>query len=426
MTRIWAGRLCGAAVVLTIILAIVLSAAPAFAAAGFDPVAATDAYLRSVPDAARQKSDAYFEGGYWLILWNASWGIAVSVLLLFSGLSARLRDAAFRVTRRRFPAIALYAVLYTVLAAVLTLPLDIYRDFIREHQYGLSNQTFGAWCSDDLIGLAVSLVFSAILVPVIYAAIHRSPRLWWLWGTGITMAFFIMATAISPVFLEPLLNHFQPLQQGPVREQILAMARSDGVPAHDVLEYDNSRQTNRISAHVSGFLGTTQISLNDNLVKQCTPDEILAVLGHEMGHYVMNHVFNFLLQVGIIVAGGFALVRWLFVGLLARYGAGWRVLGIDDPAGLPLFVAVFTAYVFILTPVLNTLIRGQEMQADIFGLNLARRPDAFANVALKLSTYRKLSPGRWEEAIFYDHPSGRTRIMTAMRWKAEQMPAPPR
>jgi STE24 endopeptidase len=148
----------------------------------------------------------------------------------------------------------------------------------------------------------------------------------------------------------------------------------------------------------------------------------LAVLGHEMGHYVMGHVFSFLLSLSLIVAGAFAVARWVFAAVIGRFGAGWGVAGIADPAGLPLLAAAFTVYFFLMTPVLNSLTRAQEMQADIFGLNLARRPDAFATVALKLSTYRKLDPSPWEERIFYDHPSGRTRIMTAMRWKAEMMP----
>ena len=399
--------------------AIVVLAASPVLAANFDPLAATDAYLKSLPAAARAKSDAYFEGGYWLILWNALWTIGALVLLLATGLSARMRDLAVRVSRVRFVQVAIYAVLFTLITALLSLPLDIYQQFVREHAYNLSNQNFGSWLSDDLIGLAISVVTSAIALPVIYAVIRAAPRLWWLWGSLVAVGFLCITIVISPVFLEPLLNHFTPLAPGPLREQILSMARANGIPAHDVYEFDNSRQTNRMSAHVSGLFGTTQISLNDNLVKQGTPDEVLAVLGHEMGHYVMNHVLNFVLQLALIFAGGFAFARWGFDRVASRFGARWRLQGVADPAGLPLLAAAFTLYLFLLTPVVNSLIRAQEMQADLFGLNLARRPDAFATAALKLSTYRKLDPSPLEEIIFYNHPSGHTRILTAMRWKAE-------
>ena len=192
-----------------------------------------------------------------------------------------------------------------------------------------------------------------------------------------------------------------------------------------MLVFDSSRQSKKISAHVSGLFGTTQISLTDNLIQQCTPDEVLAVLGHEMGHYVMGHVFTMLISISLILAGGFAFANLVFRSAIRRYGARWSVLGVADPAGLPLIAAALTAYFLVMTPVLNTLTRVQEMQADIFGLNLARRPDAFATVALKLSTYRKLDPSPLEEMVFFDHPSGRTRIFTAMRWKAQEMPPAP-
>jgi STE24 endopeptidase len=397
-----------------VILALLFIVSPAFA---FDPQAATDAYLKTVSAAAKLKSDSYFEGGYWLILWNALYGIGVSVLLIVGGFSARMRSLGQKLARWRWPSIALYGVFWALAMFVLSLPLDFYQNYIREHQYALSNQNFFAWLSDDLIGLAVSVVATAIILPVIYAVIRVAPKSWWIWGTGVVLGFLAVAVVISPLFLEPLFNHFQSLAPGPIREQILSLARSDGVPAHDVLEFDNSRQTKRISAHVSGLFGTTQISLNDNLLKQCTPDEVLAVLGHEMGHYVMGHVFTFLCWEFFVIAAGFAFSRWVL-------GRAVRLFGIEGPAdvaGFPVIYATFTLYFLVLTPLTNTLTRTQEMQADIFGLNLARRPDAFATVALKLSNYRKLEPGPWEEFVFYDHPSGRTRIFTAMRWKAENL-----
>ena len=407
------------------LLAGMAHAADAAGAAPFDVQAATEAYLRSLPAADRLKSDSYFEGGYWLILWNALYGIGVSVVLLVSGASAKLRDAAFRIGRKRWIANGIYGVFYVVVAALLSLPIDIYQGFIREHQYGLSNQNLAAWAGDTLIQLAISAVSAALLLPVIYTVIRRSPGRWWLYGSIVATVFLILTIMIGPVFLEPLLNHFQPLAEGPLKQQILSLARADGVPAHDVWEFDNSRQTNRVSAHVSGVFGTTQISLNDNLIKQCTPDQVLAVLGHEMGHYVMGHVFNFVVYLALIVAAGLAICGIGVRGVLRRFGARWGLGGQDDIASLPILAAFLTAYFFVLTPVLNTLTRTQEMQADIFGLNLARRPDAFAQTALKLSTYRKLEPTPLEEFVFYDHPSGRTRILTAMRWKAEQALVPP-
>ena len=143
-------------------------------------------------------------------------------------------------------------------------------------------------------------------------------------------------------------------------------------------------------------------------------------MGHEMGHYVLNHGYKMLVSFSVLVAIGFALTGWAYPRLAGRYRDRWRVGHIDDPAGLPLIALVFSAYLFALTPLVNTIIRTNEYEADVFGLNAARQPDGFAEAALLLSDYRKMHPGPLEETIFFDHPSGHTRIFTAMRWKAAQ------
>src|SRR6185503_18154989 len=159
---------------------------------------------------------------------------------------------------------------------------------------------------------------------------------------------------------------------------------------------DESRQTTRFSANVSGLLGTERISLNDNLLKRSSLEEIEAVLGHEMGHYVLNHVFKNLLESAIVVAIGFALVAIGFDWLRQRHGE-WRVSSVGDVAGLPLIALLFSIYSFVATPVNNSIIRETEYEADMFGLNAARQPDGFANASLKLGEYRKLAPGPIEE-----------------------------
>jgi STE24 endopeptidase len=172
---------------------------------------------------------------------------------------------------------------------------------------------------------------------------------------------------------------------------------------------------------VSGLLGTTQISLNDNLLKRGSLPEVKAVMGHELGHYVLNHIWELLAVVGLLLLIAFGFTHWATTRLINRFGGSWRVTGIDDPAGLPILFAMLAFLGFVGTPVTNTMIRSNEAEADIFGLNVAREPDGFAMIALKLSEYRKLDPEPWEEFIFYDHPSGRSRIHMAMQWKAEHL-----
>jgi STE24 endopeptidase len=388
-----------------------------------DPQAATEAYLATLPADKKAKSDAYFEGGYWLILWDFVVGAAVYLILLGTGLSARMRNAAERMAANATLQSVIYWVEFIVLVSVIELPWSIYTGFAREHAYGLSNLTFGQWLGEEVKGLLIALVLGAIVVAVLYAIIRRLQRTWWVWGAIVVIAFAFFGAVIAPVVLTPIFNSPKKLTDQRVVAPILRLARQNGIDAKDVWEIDASKQSKRISANVSGALGTERITLNDNLLNRASLEEIEAVMGHEMGHYVLNHVYKGLIEVGILIVIGFAVVSWLFERLRVRYEGSWKVRGIADPAGLPLVALLFSAYFLVITPVLNTIVRTQEYEADVFGLNTARQPDGFAQIAIKLSEYRKLDPGPWEERIFFDHPSGRTRIFTAMRWKAENLPA---
>jgi STE24 endopeptidase len=397
------------------------TAAPQAAATRFDPDAATAAYLAQLSPEARAKSDAYFEGGYWLILWDLVAGLVVAWLFLGTGLSARMRDWVERVTRFRWLQTALYSLQYIVIAGVVMLPWSAYEGYFREHQYGMSNQTLGGWLGDQAKGLAIGLVLGTLAITAIYAVLRRAPRTWWLWGSLVLIAFAMFGAAIAPVYLEPVFNKFKPLADTPLKQEILSMARANDIPATDVYEFDASKQTKRMSAHVSGLLGTTRISMNDNLLTRGSDEEIKAVLGHEMGHYVLNHVYKGMVFIGVIIVVGFAALRWAFDALQARFGARWGIRGVSDVAGLPLLLFLFSAFMFVLTPVNNTITRTMEAEADNYGVNVARQPDGFAQAALHLSEYRKMKPAPVEEFVFYDHPSGWNRIHRVMVWKAEHL-----
>ena len=391
-----------------------------------DPAAATQAWLATVPRNEREKSDAHFEGGYWLVLWNFLLATAISIFLLTSRISASLRDFAERVCRGgwRLPLqVILYSIPYFLIVAALSFPLNLYENFFREHQYGLATQSFMPWFRDQLIGLGIAIIGGTVLLIVLYAVFRRAPRTWWIWGTVVAVVFMFVTAFIAPVFIEPLFNTYRPLTKPEIRDSILAMARANQIPVKQVFEVDASRQTTRVSANVAGVLGTTRIALNDNLLKLCTLPEIREVMAHEMGHYVLNHGAKLLTYFGIFVLIGFALTRALFDAAVRRWGGRWGVRGIADPAGLPLLVLIFSALVFVATPFLNTVVRVTEREADAFGINTSREPDGMAKVALKLGAYRKLDPTPLEEFIFFDHPSGRSRIRMAMDWKAAHLPA---
>src|SRR5437870_142943 len=398
-----------------------------------EPAAATQAWLATVPKDQREKSDAYFEGGYWLILWDFLLAAAISILLLGSRISTRLRDFAEHVCRgsRWLPKgswqlplqVILYAIAYFLIVAALSFPLNLYENFFREHHYGFATQSFLPWFREQLIGLGIAIVGGTILLVVLYAVFLRAPRTSWIWGTVVAASFMFVVVFIAPVFIEPLFNTYKPLTKSEIRDPILAMARANQIPVKQVFEVDASRQTTRVSANVAGMLGTTRIALNDNLLRQCTLPEIREVMAHEMGHYVLNHGAKLLTYFGIFVLIGFAFTRVLFDTAVKRWGSKWGVRGIADPAGLQLLVLILSTLVFLATPFLNTVVRVAEREADAFGINTSREPDGMAKAALKLGAYRKLDPTPLEEFIFFDHPSGRARIRMAMDWKAANLPA---
>jgi len=403
--------------------ALVLSATPqaGTSSPAFDVKTATDAYLNSVPAADRLRSNAYFEGGYWLLLWDFLAGAVVAILLLWTRLSSKMRDLAERITRFKPLQTFLYWVQYLVLTSVVMSPLSIYEGFFHELKYGLMNQTFASWFGDQLIGMAVGLVLGGLLVMALAGVVRRLPNTWWIWGAAVSVLFLAFVSLIAPVYIAPLFNKYTKLKDERVLAPILSMARANGIPASEVWQVDASRQSKRVSANVSGFLGTERITLNDNLLKRCTLEEIETVMGHEMGHYVMNHVYKAMIFFTLEALLFFAFLRWALTWSLGRWGARWGIRGMGDIAVLPLALLIASIFFFVLTPVNNSYTRTQEYEADIFGLNAAGQPDGEATVDLMLGEYRKLDPSPIEEFIFFDHPSGRTRITAAMRWKAEHL-----
>lgn len=388
---------------------------------GLDVAAATAGYLTRVGGEAREKSDGYVEGGYWLGLLDLLYGLAIAGVLLGFGLSAQLRDWAEERTHSRSGQVLIYGVIYVTAMTLLSLPLALYEGFFREHSYGLSNQSFLAWLGEFGISYLLTLTAALVCLPILYFVIRVARETWWIWGGGMAVLFLIVQLTIYPVFIAPLFNNHEPLADGPLKIRITALAAANQIPADVIYVSDASRQTSRISAHVAGFLGTNRIVLNDNLLREGTEDEVLAVMGHEIGHYVMGHETRAVLMLGLLILLGFGFTAWGFHIATDLFGGNWQVRKPEDVAGLPLLVALASLFFFLTLPISNSISRTAEAQADLFGLNAARKPDAFATAMLKLAPYRKLEPGSMEEALFFHHPSGKSRIETAMRWKAQHM-----
>lgn len=289
-------------------------------AQAFDINAAVNAYLAKMPPAQRARSDAYFEGGYWLILWDFLSTALVMIVLLHFGWSAGMRNLAERITRFHPLQTVLYWIQFIIATSVLTFPMTVYEGYFREHKYDLLNQNFGQWMRDQLVGLCVAVILGAILVVPLFGLVRRLGKNWWVWGATLMILFTAFVSLIAPVYIAPLFNQYKKLEDGHIKDPILRMARANGIPAKDVYEFDASRQSNRVSANVSGFANTMRISLNDNLLNRCTLPEIEDTMGHEMGHYVLNHAYKGLVIIGVVIVIAFAFVNWGIHFALARWG----------------------------------------------------------------------------------------------------------
>lgn len=397
-------------------------AAPAAAAAlPFDPDEATRQWLATMGQAATARSNSYFEGLYWIQFAGPAIGFLFAFLFLQFGFAKNLR-AWLEKTVKAYPLVVPgFALVYLVIGTVIGFGWDYWTGFVREHDYNLSTQDFGHWFGEYMTGFAVNMVIAMIGITVLYLIIRALRRTWWIWGTIVSIVFAAVIGMLAPVYIFPLFNTFTPMAAGEQKDDILHLAQANGVPAHDVMVFDVSRQSHRVTANVSGFMETTRISLSDTLLERTSPEAVRQVMGHEIGHYVLQHTISILIMNALLIVIVFALANLLFNAI--SKGERWGIRDISDPAGMPLLFAIIGFLFLIATPINNNLIRFHEHQADIFGLNAAREPDGFAESALLLSEYRKMEPSPLEEWFFYDHPSGYARIHMAMVWKANEMAA---
>jgi len=404
--------------------AAIACAGPAFAAAAlpFDPDEATRAWIATIGPEALERSNRYYTGGYIIQIADALLTIAIALALLGIGWARGVRSWLER-TVKVFPLVAFGAALfYLVVSTLIVLPFSYYVGFVREHRFGLSTQTLPQWFGEWAMGAGIGIVVGAILATIIYLIIRAAKNTWWIWGSAVTMVFMGALIMAGPVFIAPLFNTYTPMQEGELKDDILAMAQANGVPADNVYVFDASRQSNRVTANVSGLFGTTRISLADNLINRASNDDVVrAVMGHEIGHYVLGHIYSILIMTSMLTLITFAAAHFGFRAIARN--ERWGIRDIADPAGLPLLAALIAAIGLVTLPLQRNLTRFHEVQADMFGLNAARAPDGFAEAAVLLSEYRKMAPTPLEEWVFYTHPSGWNRIHRSMVWKAHEIAA---
>ncbi|MFY9825435.1 MAG: M48 family metallopeptidase [Thermoanaerobaculia bacterium] len=342
------------------------------------------------------------------VLWVISTlrDLIVPMLLLFTGLSARMRDAARKIGRNWFFTVAIYGLLFTVVTALLSLPLDYYSGFVRLHAYGLSDQTAAKWWSDAITEVIISCVAAFLLLWFPYLLLRKSPRRWWLYSGLATIPLLAVILLITPIWIEPLFNKFGPMKDKVLESQILALANRAGIEGSRVYEVDKSVDTKTVNAYVTGFLSTKRIVLWDTILAKLNSRQLLFTMGHEMGHYVLGHVWQLIL-IGSAVALFGAWVIYRTAGaLIARYGARFGFSELADVASLPLMVLLFTLVSLVLTPAILAFSRHAEHEADRFGLEITRDnyDCATAFVKMQQENLSMPRPGLFAKLWRYDHP----------------------
>ncbi len=381
------------------------------------PQAQTQAHLAVLAPEVRQRSDAYTEGGYWLLLWGLIVAAMVTWIIIKLGWLGRVAAAVNGKRPRPALATAAVAAVFVPLSWLVALPWDIYAEWWRPTQYGLSKQPLGDWLLQSVMGTGVALVLGVAALSGIYALLRASPKRWWLWGGVVSTLFIIFLMIIAPVLIEPLFNKYEPFPQGDVRDAIVKLAQESKVPTQNLLVYDGSRQRNVVTANVAGLFGTARIAVSDIAVQRATLSEVRAVVGHEIGHYVLGHAMQRALFTGVLMLLGFYVIHRLFAWFAKRLGHNAHN-DITNPTGLPVLALVLSVVMTLATPLNNAMTRWGERQADDYSLQTARDPDGLASALVKTVEYRKASPGAVEEFLFHTHPSVENRVLNAMTWKA--------
>jgi Zn-dependent protease with chaperone function len=349
----------------------------------------------------------YYQSGNALWLIGTEWSILIPCLFLFTGLSARLRTWAQCLGRRWFFVIAIYFILFSVLNYLIDFPLSYYRGYVRPHAYDLSNQIFGKWFADSLLSLMVNLVAGCLFLWVPYLLLKKSPKRWWLYTSILAVPFLFFVTLIAPIWIDPLFNKFGEMENKNLEAKILALASRAGIEGSRVYEVKKSEDTKTLNAYVTGVGQTKRIVLWDTLLAKFNDREVLCVMGHEMGHYVLGHVLQGILLGSLLVLVTLYVAHRTLGLLLRRFHQRFGFDTLADVASLPLLILFVNVLGLVVNPVVLAYTRHVEHEADRFGLEITKDNHAAATAFVKMQA-TNLSfprPGLLHKLWRSSHPS---------------------
>jgi len=361
-----------------------------------------------------------------LALVNLVYGLVVLLLVLWWKLAPKFRDLAERVSSRRFVQVLVFAPLIALALDILSLPTGIYENWI-DRVYGLSVQGWASWFWDWTKGELISVIMSIIALWILYAVIRRSPQRWWFYFWLVSLPLIVLMIFLQPLVIDPMFHKFEPLQQkNPALtaelEKMVQRAGQD-IPPERMFWMGAGEKTTELNAYVTGFGASKRIVVWDTTIAKMNTSQIVFVAGHEMGHYVLNHIVKgvafaavFLL---IIFYLGYRLIGWV----LARWGGAWGIRGLQDWASYPALLLLLTVIATFAGPIFNTFSRHVEHQADQYGLEVTHglTPDSgqVAAQAFNILGDVDLSdpePSPLRIALFYSHPAIPDRIQYALHY----------
>ncbi|MEN9392256.1 MAG: hypothetical protein RLZZ104_599 [Pseudomonadota bacterium] len=382
----------------------------------FNPAAETARYIDRLGPEALQKAADYTSASHWMLLWGFFASAVVTWIIVRTGILDRV---AAKLEKRGWSLRTwLVGLTYFLTSAIISLPWGIYQEWGFEKSYGRTSQPLSDFLMQDAIGTVISSLLGALFFLGIYALIRKAGKRWWLWSGGLAAFAGVATMILSPVLIEPLFNEYKPLQDGPVKAALVDMAAEAGIPADRIFVYDGSRQSNNFTANVSGLFGPKRIAISDVALKGASLDEVKAVTGHEIGHYVSGHIWRIVGVLVLLSIAFFFLADRLFPRFARAFGSN---AGIGDPQGLPVLIFIVGLLSLLAQPVMNAVVRQGEREADNYSLRHVNLPDALASALVKTAEYRYPRPSALQEAIFYTHPSVEWRVRNAMEWKAKAM-----
>lgn len=376
----------------------------------------------SGPVAVPKPSDQalrYYRSGNVLWVVNIIWGLLIPALILFSGFSATIRHWAQKLGRKWFFVIAFYLIIFSLITFVIDFPLSFYQDFVREHAYELSNQTFGKWFGDSLKSLLVGTLIMVMFLWIPYLLLKSSPRRWWLYTGLFLIPFLFFVFLISPIWVDPLFNDYGPMKDKALETKILVLAEKAGIAGSRVFEVNKSVDTKTVNAYVTGFLQTKRIVLWDTIIDKLNENELLFVMGHEMGHYVLGHIVKLIFFFsGLMIVTLYAAYRTAG-GLMNRFKNRFGFDRLSDIASLPLILLLINIFFLVIAPIELAFMRYHERAADRFALEITQnnRAAAMAFVKLQEENLGIPRPGWFYKLWRSSHPSLGDRIDFCNRYR---------